>query len=139
MSAPASIRLTLPLLCALTGCDEAADPWRELVADHVTTTARVSRVDCDDVRYAFQSGARTYAAQDSDGVLDCRTARIGDPVLVYYAPQDPDRNTLLPPAEASARARHRTLAGDAWLALVGAAAVVLSLAAKLRAARRSLA
>jgi Protein of unknown function (DUF3592) len=139
MATPAAIRLALPLLCALTGCDDAADPWRELVADHVTTTGRVSRVDCGDVRYAFQAGTRTYAAQDSDGVLDCRSARIGDPVLVYYAPQDPDRNTLLPPAEARARALRWTLAGDAWLALVGAAAVVLSLAAKLWAARRSLA
>jgi len=139
MVTTASLRLALPLLCALTGCDDATDPWRELVADHVTTTGHVSRVDCDDVRYAFQAGARTYAAQDSDGVLDCRSARIGDPVLVYYAPQDPDRSTLLPPAEASARARRWTLAGDAWLALVGTAAVVLSLAAKLWAARRGLA
>ena len=139
MATPASIRLALPLLCALTGCDDAPDPWRELVADHVTTTGHVIRVDCDDVRYAFQAGTRTHAAQDSDGVLDCRTARIGDPVLVYYAPQDPDRSTLLPPAEAWARARRWTLAGDAGLALVGAAVVVLSIAAKLWAARRSLA
>ena len=139
MATPASLRLALPLLCALSGCDDAPDPWRELVADHVTTTGRVSRIDCDDMRYAFQAGARMYAAQDSDGVLDCRSARIGDPVLVYYAPQDPDRSTLLPPAEASARARRWTLAGDGWLALVGATAVVLSLAAKLWVARRSLA
>ena len=139
MATPAAIRLALPLLCALSGCDDAPDPWRELVADHVTTTGHVSRIDCDDVRYAFQAGARMYAAQDSDGVLDCRTARIGDPVLVYYAPQDPAMNTLLPPAQARARALRWTLAGDAWLALVGAAAVVLSLAAKLWAARRSLA
>ena len=141
MATPAAIRLALPLLCALTGCDDAPDPWRELVADHVTTTGHVSRVDCidgDDVRYAFHASARTYAAQDQDGVLDCRTARIGDPVLVYYAPQDPARNTLLPPAEARARALRWTLAGDAWLALVGAAAVALSLVAKLWVARRSL-
>jgi hypothetical protein len=139
MAMPAAVRLALPLLCALSGCDDASDPWRELVADQVTTTGRVSHIDCDDVRYAFQAGARTYAAQDPDGVLDCRTVRIGDPVLVYYAPQDPGKSTLLPPAEARARALRWTLAGDAWLALVGAAAVVLSLAAKLWAARRSLA
>ena len=142
MATPSSVHLALSLLCTLAGCGDAADPWRELVADHVTTTGHVSRADCgdgNDVRYAFQAGARTYAAQDSDGVLDCRSARIGDPVLVYFAPQDPDRSTLLPPAEAYARARRWTLAGDGWLALLGATAVALSLAAKLWVARRSLA
>ena len=136
----ASIHLALALPCALAGCQDAADPWRELVDDHVTTTGHLSRIACTDrvdVRYEFTAGARTYGAQASGDAIDCRTASIGDPVLVYYAPQDPATSTLLPPGEAWARARGWTLADDAWLALLGAAAVALSLAAKLWAARRS--
>ena len=140
MAAIPSIRLALSLLGVLAGCHDAADPWRALLADHVTTTGRVSQVACGDlggVWYAFQAGARTYRAEAADGVLDCRTARIGDPVLVYYAPLDPATSTLLPPAQAYDRARRWTLAGGAWLALVGAAAVALSLAAALRTARHA--
>ena len=132
----------LALLCALAGCEDAADPWRDLVADHVTTTGHVSRVDCadrDGVRVTFEAGSRTYVAQSVDAVLDCSTARLGDPVLVYYAPQDPAISTLLPPAEAYGRARRWNLADDAWLALAGAAAVALSIIAKLRATSRSVA
>ncbi len=136
----ASLHLALALPCALAGCQDAADPWRELAADHVTTTGRLSRIACDDridVRYEFTAGARTYAAQAADDAIDCRAARLGDPVLVYYAPQDPATSTLLPPAEAYDRARRWTLAGDAWIVLLGIAAVALSLAAKLWTARRS--
>jgi len=136
----ASIHFALALPCALAGCQEAADPWRDLAADHVTTTGHLSRIDCADrvdVRYEFQAGARTYAAQASGDAIDCRTASVGDPVLVYYAPQDPATSTLLPPAEAYDRARRGTLAGDAWIVLLGAGAVALSLAAKLWAGRRS--
>ena len=136
----ATIHLALALPCALAGCQDATDPWRNLAADHVTTTGHLSRIACDDridVRYEFTAGARTYGAQASDGEIDCRTASIGDPVLVYYAPQDPATSTLLPPDEAFARKRRWTLADDVWLALLGAAAVALSLVAKLRTARRS--
>ncbi len=134
----ATIHLALALPCALTGCDDAADPWRDLAADHVTTTGHLSRISCADrvdVRYEFQAGTRTYGAQASDVAIDCRTAAVGDPVLVYYAPQDPATSTLLRPEEAYARTRRWTLADDAWLALLGAAAVALSLVAKLWAAR----
>ena len=140
MATLAAIHLALALPCALAGCQDAADPWRELAADHVTTTGHLSRVACADrvdVRYEFQAGARTYGAQAADDSVDCRTASIGDPVLVYYAPQDPATSTLLPPAEAYGRARRWTLAGDAWIVLLGAAAVALSLAAKLWTGRRS--
>ena len=135
----AAIHLALALPCALAGCQDAADPWRDLAADHVTTTGHLSHIACAeriDVRYEFQAGARTYGAQASDDAIDCRTANVGDPVLVYYAPQDPATSTLLPPAVAYERARRWTLAGDGWIILIGAAAVALSLAAKLRATRR---
>ncbi len=140
MAAPRTRPVALALLCALAGCGDAADPWRDLVADHVTTTGHVSHVDCadrDGVRVTFEAGSRNYDMQSVDGVLDCATARVGDPVLVYYAPQDPATSTLLPPAEAYGRARRWNLADDAWLALAGAAAVALSIVAKLRATNRS--
>ena len=140
MATHASFHLALALPCALAGCQDAADPWRDLAADHVTTTGHLSHIACAeriDVRYEFQAGARTYGAQASDDAIDCRTANVGDPVLVYYAPQDPDTSTLLPPAEAYDRARRGTLADDVWLALLGAAAIALSLAAKLWVARRN--
>lgn len=142
MATLAAIHLALALPCALAGCQDAADPWRELAADHVTTTGHLSRIACADrvdVRYEFQAGTRTYGAQAAEGAIDCRTASIGDPVLVYYAPQDPAISTLLPPAEAYGRARRWNLADDAWLALVGAAAIALSIIAKLRATSRSVA
>ena len=140
MATHASFHLALALPCALAGCQDAADPWRELAADHVTTTGHLSHIACADrfdVRYEFQAGARTYGAQAADDSVDCRTASIGDPVLVYYAPQDPATSTLLPPAEACDRARRWTLADDVWLALLGAAAIALSIAAKLWVARRN--
>ena len=139
MATLTSIHLALALPCALAGCDDSVDPLRALAADHVTTTGHLSRIACADrfdVRYEFQAGARTYGAQAADDSVDCRTATIGDPVLVYYAPQDPATSTLLPPAEAYDRARRWTLAGDMWIVLLGAAAVALSLAAKLWTARR---
>ena len=139
MATLTSIHLALALPCALAGCDDSVDPLRALAADHVTTTGHLSRIACADrfdVRYEFQAGARTYGAQAADASVDCRTASIGDPVLVYYAPQDPATSTLLPPAEAYDRARRWTLAGDMWIVLLGAAAVALSLAAKLWTARR---
>ena len=142
MATLASIHLALVLPCALAGCQDAADPWRELAADHVTTTGHLSHIACADrfdVRYEFQAGARTYRAQAADDSVDCGTASIGDPVLVYYAPQDPAISTLLPPAEAYERARRWNLADDAWLALAGAAAIALSIIAKLRATSRSVA
>ena len=136
----AAIHFALALPCALAGCHDAADPWHDLATDHVTTTGHLSRIVCTDqieVRYEFQAGAHTYGAQAPADAIDCRTAAVGDPVLVYYAPQDPATNTLLPPAEAYDRARRGTFAGDAWIALLGIAAVALSLAAKLWTARRS--
>ena len=139
MATLTSIHLALALPCALAGCDDSVDPLRALAADHVTTTGHLSRIACADrfdVRYEFQAGARTYGAQAADDSVDCRTATIGDPVLVYYAPQDPATSSLLPPAEAYDRARRWTLAGDMWIVLLGAAAVALSLAAKLWTARR---
>ncbi|MCK9688428.1 hypothetical protein [Scleromatobacter humisilvae] len=132
----------LSLLCALAGCEDAGDPWHDLVSNHVTTTGHVSRVDCADrdaVSVAFQAGSRTYVARSVDGAIDCSTARVGDPMLVFYAPQDPDISTLLPPAEAYGRGHRWTSAGDAWLALAGAAAIALSIVAKVRATGRRVA
>ena len=137
MAAMLSIRLACALMAALAGCHETADPWRDLVADHVTTTGRISRVDCSGdatMGYAFTAGARTYGADAPVDGLDCRTTRVGDPVLVYYAPQAPEISTLLPPDRAYDRAHGRTPPAAGWLALAGAAAVALSLGAKLRAA-----
>ena len=139
MAATPPLRLALPLLGALAGCHDESDPWRDLVADHVTTTGRISHVDCDgraSVRYAFSASGQWYRAEAPEGVFDCRAARVGDPVLVYYAPQEPAVSTLLPPAQAYDHARGRTLAGGAWLALVGTASVAASLLAALRRARQ---
>ena len=137
MLATLSIRLACALSVALAGCHDEADPWRDLVADHVTTTGHISRLDCGDpaaMSYAFTAGARTYGADAPADGIDCRAARVGDPVLVYYAPQAPEISTLLPPGHAYDRAHGHTPPAAAWLALVGAAAVALSLGAKLRAA-----
>jgi hypothetical protein len=137
MAATLTLRLALALIAPLAGCHDEADPWRDLVADHVTTTGRIGRLDCGahpSMRYAFTAGAQTYDAQASDDDFDCRTARIGDPVLVYYAPLAPEISTLLPPEQAYARSRGHATPAAGWLALVGIVAVTLSLVAKLRTA-----
>ncbi len=134
------IRLAFALMAALAGCHEEADPWRELVADHVTTTGHISRLDCGEhagMSYVFTAGARSYGADVAADGFDCRAARVGDPVLVYYAPQAPEISTLLPPDQAYDRAHGHAPPAAGWLALVGAAAVALSLAAKLRASRHA--
>ena len=136
----AATRIILALLAALAGCHDEADPWRDLVSDHVTTTGRIGHLDCGahpSMSYAFTAGARTYDAQAPADDFDCRTARVGDPVLVYYAPLAPEISTLLPPAQAYARSRGHTPPAAGWLALVGVAAVALSLVGKLRAARHA--
>ena len=134
------IRLTFALMAALAGCREEADPWRELLADHVTTTGHISRLDCGEhagMSYVFTAGARSYGADAPADGFDCRTARVGDPVLVYYAPSAPEISTLLTPGQAYDRAHGRTPPAAGWLALVGAAAVALSLLAKFRGSRHA--
>ena len=133
----APIRLVLSLMAALAGCHDEVDPWRELVADHVTTTGRISHLECNEpasMTYSFTAGARTHSAEAPGDEFDCAKARIGDPVLVYYAPLSPEISTLLPPAQAYARTRTPPATG--WLALAGAAGIALSIVAKLRATRR---
>jgi hypothetical protein len=140
MAATLTLRLALALIATLAGCHDEADPWRELVADHVTTTGHLSRLDCSarpSLSYTFTAAAQTYRVDAPADGFDCRVARIGDPVLVYYAPLSPEISTLLPPAEAYARLRGRTPPAAGWLALIGVAAVALSVGAKYRAWRHA--
>ena len=132
--------LALTILVAIAGCRDDADPDRALLADHVTTTGKVSEVDCADrgaVYYVFPAGGRFYWAKAPGGVLDCDRARVGDPVLVWYAPLDPTTSTLLRPHGADDRTKHRTLPGGDWVVLASGWIVAVSLVAAAWLARRT--
>lgn len=140
----ASMASRLRLACcpaaalALAGCHDAAEPYRALVADNATTTARVSYVACEDhgaVFYAFSAGGREYRARAPSGVPRCETARVGDPVVVYFRPSDPATNTLLDPAKAYEQKRGWTDPEGTWIALGCAWTIVLSLVMSLRPLR----
>ena len=108
------------MLAALAGCYNAATPWRTLVDNNVTTTGRVAYIDCAShglVVYAFNAGAQEYRGKATPGSVDCGKARIGDPLLVYFAPADPSTNTLLNPADAYARERGWRVPDGTWIAL----------------------
>lgn len=130
----------LAALLALAGCYNAAEPYRALVADNVTTTGKVSYVACNDhgaVYYAFNAGGREYRARAPAGVPDCETAKPGDPVVVYYRPSDPATNTLLDPARAYEQKHGWYVPDGAWIAIGCAWIVSLSLALSLRPQRPS--
>ena len=134
MTSPPRLAVGLAALFALAGCHDAAEPYRALVADNVTTTGKVSYLACDDhgaVYYAFNAGGREYRARAPTGVPDCETARLGDPVIVYYRPSDPATNTLLRPAQAYAQERGWTVPNGASIAIGCAGIIVLSLLTSL--------
>ena len=140
MTSPLRLATGLAALLALAGCYNAAEPYRALVADNVTTTGKVSYVACDDhgaVFYAFNAGGREYRARAPAGVPNCETAKVGDPVVVYFRPLDPTTNTLLDPAKAYEQKHGWTLPDGAWIAIGCAWVVGLSLAMSLRPHRSS--
>ena len=140
MTSPLRLAVGLAALLALAGCYNAAGPYRALVADNVTTTGKVSYVACNDhgaVYYAFNAGGREYRARAPTGVPSCETAKLGDPVIVYYRPSDPATNTLLPPAKAYEQERGWTVPNGASIAIGCAWIIVLSLVTTLRPHRPS--
>ena len=131
--------LALTVFGAIAGCRVDADPGHPLRADHVTTTGQVSEVDCADrgaVYYVFPAGGRFYWAKAPVGVLDCEHARVGDRVLVWYAPLDPASSTVLSAGDAEDRAHRWTLPGD-WIVLASGWLVAVSLLATLWMTRRA--
>jgi hypothetical protein len=134
MTSPLRLATGLAALLALAGCYNAAEPYRALVADNVTTTGQVSHVACNDhgaVYYAFNAGGREYRARAPAGVPTCETAKPGDPVVVYYRPSDPATNTLLHPAKAYDQERGWTVSSGASIAIGCVWIIVLSLATSL--------
>ena len=133
------VRAALALaILGVAGCRDDADPYQALLADHVTTTGKVSEVWCSDrdaVYYVFPAGGRFYWAKAPGGAIDCERAKVGDPVLVWYAPLDPATSTLLRPEEAYERAHRWLLPAGGWIAL-GAAWIALALAAAIGRRRR---
>ena len=90
--------IAVALVAILPACDEEPPSRGALAADRVTTTGKVSRVDCSDhgsVYYAFSAGAQQYGGKAPSRALDCATVKVGDPVIVYYAPLEPASSTVL--------------------------------------------
>jgi len=140
MASPLRLATGLAALLSLAGCHDAAEPYRALVADNVTTTGKVSGVACDDhgaVFYTFNAGGREYRARAPSGVPRCEAARIGDPVVVYFRPSDPATNTLLDPAKAYEQAQGWHVPDGTWIAIGCAWVIGLSLAMSLRPHRAS--
>jgi hypothetical protein len=133
------VRSALALaLLAVAACRDDVDADRALAADHVTTTGKVSEVWCGDrdaVYYVFPAGGRFHWAKAPRGAVDCEHARVGDPVLVWYAPLDPATSTVLRPDEAYERTHPGWLSAGGWIAFAGAAIVALSLRLASRRAR----
>ena len=96
---------------ALAGCDETA-----VSRASVTTRGRVIDLDCADggaVTYAFSAGGQPYRTRTPAGAAACANARVGDTVVVAYAPDDPESNQPV----ISPRRRHWSLTKDGWIAL----------------------
>jgi hypothetical protein len=95
----------------------------QISADPVSTSGRVTRLDCANhghVEYSFDIGGVSYrpGSRFIDGI-NCRDIKIGQPVAVYYAKSAPENNYALYPAETSGnRARTAFFTGMAFFGAV---------------------
>ena len=90
----------------LTGCYNSAQEYEDLVRRSQVIEAHVSTKYCSNhgqVNYAFELNGRRHAATVPMGMLSCESARIGDPIKVFYDPEHPETNTPLLPTEALSR------------------------------------
>lgn len=131
--------LAIALPCTLAGCYNAAEPWRALQADHVTTTGKIVYVDCGDhglVVYAFRAGDQEYRGKAAPELVHCQDAKVGDPILVYYSPTSPGLHTSRTPAAQFEHEQGWHVPELAWIAMLGVWVVTASVASPILMARR---
>ena len=102
----ASIIITC--LLWLTGCYNRATEYQELIATHDKIVAHVSAVQCSNHHafwYKFEYQGKVHSGRVPPGQQSCASARIGDPILVYFNPRDASVHTTWPPELAYDMAR----------------------------------
>ena len=132
-----TVAVALP--CGLAGCYNAAEPWRALQVDHVTTTGKIVYVDCGAhglVVYAFRAGGQEYRGKAAHELLHCQDAKVGDPILVYYSPNSPGIHTSRTPTAQFEHEQGWFLPEVAWLAMLGVWVIIGSVVSPMLMARR---
>jgi hypothetical protein len=95
------------LLCGfflqIAGCYNSASNYERLVLSHAEAFGRISHIDCANhgaVYYSFEVNGKILNARAPRDFIVCATAKIGDPLIVFYDPQNPSVNSLLQPDDA---------------------------------------
>jgi hypothetical protein len=74
--------------------------YKQLVARHAVTTARVASVECWDhwrIDYEFRVHGRTFSGQAHPTDKQCEDRKKGEPLLVFYDPSAPEINSASDP------------------------------------------
>lgn len=108
--------LCLPI-ALLLACSPDVERFKKLAEHHEKTTGYVRHLECGtrgrtvSASYRFEVMGKEHAGRDDSGILNCKTSKVGDAVLVYYYPDDPRTHTLLVPSERYNRESNLPLPG----------------------------
>src|ERR1700682_6637557 len=79
-------------IAAVLTCSGRATEYWDLTSRGVETTGSVVQPTCanhQSFQYKFTAGDRTFRARDQHAGKPCTSLAAGDPVTVFYLPNDP--------------------------------------------------
>jgi hypothetical protein len=112
----------------MSGCYNSAASQRALVDSPTRADGWVSGINCNNhgaVYYSFTANNREFRTRAPDATLDCRTAKRGDKLVIFYLASDPAVNTILDPREAYARAKGWYMPEWGWIIFMVLAFIAL--------------
>jgi hypothetical protein len=112
----------------VSGCYNDPDHLRKFAEHHQTVQARVRHLDCANhgaVYYEFTIDGENQAGRAALGTIDCRSSKVGMPVLVYYYPGNPRIHSTMSPSTLYAQEKGYSLPAWAVFALAFPAFVVV--------------
>ncbi len=101
------ITLALIVILGTAGCFNYATEYRVLIDRNEKISAAVALTDCNNhgrVDYSYEVNGRKYAnrtqSQKIRPVRNCAEWKVGDTLLVYYDPMNPEVNSTVLPQDA---------------------------------------
>ena len=116
-----SVFASLIGILALASCYRDPDELRAFAVNHTKIEGRIKHLDCANhgaTYYEFDVNGKNQAGRSAPGTVDCRSSKIGMPVVVYYYPLDPRIHSTLEPARLYAQEKGYYLPAWGWFLLI---------------------
>jgi len=85
----------------LPACSQQLEQYSLLAEQHAVAQGRVQYRDCGNggaVYYRFSVGQQEFGGRAPKGSIDCTAAKVGDPLVIYFHPSNPQIHSNVEPA-----------------------------------------